>query len=123
LTSDCDASPPPSIVSDAAENTVGPPASLPDFPTGLTSMNDRYRPLKTNYNETPVLIIDTQANPHEILDAAQQRIRAASDLLETLYCLCFKQADVKDIPNIVNALYLLTQDGCQLLETAKQLIK
>ncbi|MGF6314572.1 hypothetical protein [Pseudomonas frederiksbergensis] len=86
-------------------------------------MNDRYRPLKTNYNETPVLIIDTQANPHEILDAAQQRIRAASDLLETLYCLCFKQADVKDIPNIVNALYLLTQDGCQLLETAKQLIK
>ncbi|MBB3241479.1 hypothetical protein FHW68_003005 [Pseudomonas sp. Tn43] len=86
-------------------------------------MNDRYRPLKTNYSETPVLVIDTQANPHEILDAAQQRIRAASDLLETLYCLCFKQADVKDIPNIVNALYLLTQDGCQLLETAKQLIK
>ena len=86
-------------------------------------MNDRYRPLKTNYSEPPVLVIDTQANPHEILDAAQQRIRAASDLLETLYCLCFKQADVKDIPNIVNALYLLTQDGCQLLETAKQLIK
>jgi hypothetical protein len=87
------------------------------------SLTDRYRPLKTNYSDTPVLVIDTQANPHEILDAAQQRIRAASDLLETLYCLCFKQADVKDIPNIVKALYLLTQDGCQLLETAKQLIK
>ncbi|MGF6491313.1 hypothetical protein [Pseudomonas frederiksbergensis] len=83
-------------------------------------MNDRYRPLKTNYNETPVLIIDTQANPHEILDAAQQRIRAASDLLETLYCLCFKQADVKDIPSIVSALYLLTQDGHELLEVARQ---
>jgi hypothetical protein len=83
-------------------------------------MNDRYRPLKTNYNETPVLIIDTHANPHEILDAAQQRIRAASDLLETLYCLCFKQADVKDIPNIVSALYLLTQDGHELLEVARQ---
>jgi hypothetical protein len=87
------------------------------------SLTDRYRPLKTNYSDTPVLVIDTQANPHEILDAAQQRIRAASDLLETLYCLCFKQADVNDIPNIINALYLLTQDGCQLLETAKQLIK
>ncbi len=87
------------------------------------SLTDRYRPLKTGYSDTPVLVIDTQANPHEILDAAQQRIRAASDLLETLYCLCFKQADVKDIPNIINALYLLTQDGCQLLETAKQLIK
>ncbi|EJM71525.1 MULTISPECIES: hypothetical protein [Pseudomonas] len=89
----------------------------------FNSLTDRYRPLKTNYSDTPVLVIDTEANPHEILDAAQQRIRAASDLLETLYCLCFKQADVKDIPNIVNALYLLTQDGCQLLETAKQLIK
>jgi hypothetical protein len=43
-------------------------------------------------------------------------------LLETLYCLCFKQADVKDIPHIVNALYLLTQDGCELLEVAKQRI-
>jgi hypothetical protein len=87
------------------------------------SLTDRYRPLKTSYSETPVLVIDTEANPHEILDASLQRIRAASDLLETLYCLCFKQADVKDIPNIVNALYLLTQDGCELLEVAKQRIK
>lgn len=87
------------------------------------SLTDRYRPLKTSYSNTPVLVIDTEANPHEILDASLQRIRAASDLLETLYCLCFKQADVKDIPNIVNALYLLTQDGCELLEVAKQLIK
>ncbi|WP_237883505.1 hypothetical protein [Pseudomonas sp. PGPR40] len=87
------------------------------------SLTDRYRPLKTSYSDTPVLVIDTEANPHEILNAAQQRIRAASDLLETLYCLCFKQADVKDIPNIVNALYLLTQDGCELLEIAKQRIK
>ncbi|WP_454869882.1 hypothetical protein [Pseudomonas lini] len=87
------------------------------------SLTDRYRPLKTSYSDTPVLVIDTEANPHEILDAAQQRIRAASDLLETLYCLCFKQADVKDIPNIVKALYLLTQDGCELLEVAKQRIK
>ncbi|RON11682.1 hypothetical protein [Pseudomonas frederiksbergensis] len=87
------------------------------------SLTDRYRPLKTSYSDTPVLVVDTEANPHEILDASLQRIRAASDLLETLYCLCFKQADVKDIPNIINALYLLTQDGCELLETAKQLIK
>ena len=83
-------------------------------------MQDRYRPLKTRYSESPVLVIDTEADPHEILDAAHQRLRAASDLLETLYCLCFKQADVKDIPHIVNALYLLTQDGCELLEVARQ---
>ncbi|MNI06963.1 hypothetical protein D3C73_599600 [compost metagenome] len=80
----------------------------------------RYRPLKSSYSDTPVLVIDTDADPHEILDAARQRIRAASDLLETLYCLCFKQADASDIPNIVSALYLLTQDGSELLEIARE---
>jgi hypothetical protein len=83
-------------------------------------LTDRYRPLRTSYSDTPVLVIDTEADPHEILDAAHQRIRAASDLLETLYCLCFKQADASDIPNIVSALYLLTQDGCDLLKVAQQ---
>ena len=83
-------------------------------------MQDRYRPLKSSSSDTPVLVIDTEADPHEILDAARQRIRAASDLLETLYCLCFKQADSTDIPNIVSALYLLTQDGRDLLEIAHQ---
>ena len=81
---------------------------------------ERYHPLKSRYSDTPVLVIDTEADPHEILDAARQRIRAASELLETLYCLCFKQADASDIPNIVNALYLLTQDGNELLEVARQ---
>jgi hypothetical protein len=83
-------------------------------------MQDRYCPLKSRYSDTPVLVIDTEADPHEILDAARQRIRAASDLLETLYCLCFKQADASDIPNIVNALYLLIQDGNELLDIARQ---
>jgi hypothetical protein len=82
-------------------------------------MINRYRPLKTCYSENPVIVIDTGASHRELLDAADQRLRAASDLLETLYCVCFKQADVKDIPNIVNALYLLVQDGCDLLEVAK----
>ncbi|MHC8302296.1 hypothetical protein [Pseudomonas sp. ZS1P83] len=84
------------------------------------TFTERYRPLKSRYSDTPVLVIDTEADPHEILDAARQRIRAASDLLDTLYCLCFKQADASDIPNIVNALYLLTQDGNELLEVARQ---
>ncbi|MFJ2483249.1 hypothetical protein ACIOWE_23540 [Pseudomonas sp. NPDC087598] len=80
---------------------------------------NRYRRLKTSYSENPVLVIDTDACHEDLLDAAQQRLCAASNLLETLYCLCFQQADVKDIPNIVHALYLLTQDGCELLEVAK----
>jgi DNA polymerase II large subunit len=83
-------------------------------------MTNRYHPLKTNYSDTPVLVIDTEADPHAILDAAHQRIRAASDLLETLYCQNFKEADPSDIPNIINALYLLTQDGHELLEIARR---
>lgn len=85
-------------------------------------LNTRFRPLKTCDNDQPVLVIDTEAKSGDLLNAADQRLRAARDLLETLYCLCFKQADVKDIPNIVNALYLLTQDGCDLLDVARQRI-
>ncbi|MBX8469106.1 MULTISPECIES: hypothetical protein [Pseudomonas] len=88
----------------------------------FTPLNTRFRPLKTCDGDNPVMVIDTAAAPGDLLNAADQRLRAASDLLETLYCLCFKQADVKDIPNIVNALYLLTQDGCDLLEVARQQI-
>jgi hypothetical protein len=84
------------------------------------SLTNRYHPLKSRYSETPVLVIDTEADPFEILDAARQRIRAASDLLETLYCTCFKQAEASDIPKIVSALYLLTQDGNDLLDIARQ---
>ncbi|MEH6352214.1 hypothetical protein [Pseudomonas sp. 3JA] len=80
---------------------------------------DRYQRL----NNTPILAIDTEANLHDLCDAAAQRIRASSDLLETLHCLCFKHADVKDIPNIVHALYLLTQDGSELLEVVRQRLR
>ena len=84
------------------------------------SLTTRYHPLKTRYSETPVLVIDTEADPYEILDAARQRIRAASDLLETLYCTCFNHAEASDIPKIVSALYLLTQDGNDMLDIARQ---
>lgn len=80
---------------------------------------DRYQRLTS----TPVLAIDTEADLQDLCDAAAQRIRASSDLLETLHCLCFKHADVKDIPSIVHALYLLTQDGSELLEVVRQRLR
>ncbi|MHC8336971.1 hypothetical protein [Pseudomonas sp. HLT2-19-2] len=82
--------------------------------------NDRYRPLQTNLTDSPPLIIDTEADPQDILEAALQRIRASGDLLKTLHCQCFKNGDVEDIPHITHALYLLTQDGCDLLKVAQQ---
>ncbi|MGE8334508.1 hypothetical protein [Pseudomonas laurylsulfatiphila] len=82
--------------------------------------NERYLPLQTNLTDSPPLIIDTEANPQDILEAALQRIRASSDLLRTLHCQSFYQGDLEDIPHITHALYLLTQDGCDLLKVAQQ---
>ena len=48
------------------------------------------------------LLIDTQASAKDIQSAAHQRIRAASDLLETFSCLTFEHSDLKDISHITN---------------------
>lgn len=85
----------------------------PNFPT------NRYRLLRTNFTDSHPLVIDTEAKAEDIQSAAHQRIRAATDLLETFSCLTFEHADLKDISHIINALYLLVQDGCDLLEAAQ----
>lgn len=77
-------------------------------------------PTRLQPHRHQALVIDTEANPQDILECAVQRLRASSDLLQTLYCLCFKHADVEDIPHITHALYLLTKDGCDLLQVAQQ---
>jgi hypothetical protein len=108
------------------QGATAPYRAISYMPTGtlpmstLTPFFERYRRLSSAAGDTPVLVIDTHATPQALLDAAQQRIRAASNLLETFYCLCFNQADVKDISHIVNALYLLIQDGSDLLEVTQQ---
>ncbi|MFJ2683070.1 hypothetical protein ACIOYV_04925 [Pseudomonas sp. NPDC087342] len=86
----------------------------------LNPVTGRYRSIKSNVTDTNPMVIDTEANPQDILEAALQRIRASSNLLETLHCQCFKNGDVQDIPHITHALYLLTQDGCDLLQVAQQ---
>ncbi|MDQ0706686.1 hypothetical protein QF043_005478 [Pseudomonas sp. W3I7] len=88
----------------------------------MTTLNvtaNRYRQLRTNFTDTHPLIIDTEAAAEDIQCAAHQRIRAATDLLETFSCLTYEHADLKDISHIINALYLLVQDGCDLLEAAQ----
>lgn len=86
----------------------------------LNPFPDRYRSIKSSVTDTNPMVIDTEADPQDILEAALQRVRAASQLLETLHCQCFKHGDVQDIPHITHALYLLAQDGCDLLQVAQQ---
>ncbi|AZE81692.1 hypothetical protein C4J98_0247 [Pseudomonas orientalis] len=85
----------------------------------INPSENRYRLLRTNFTDTHPLLIDTEAKAEDIQSAAHQRIRAATDLLETFSCLTFEHADLKDISHIINALYLLVQDGCDLLEAAQ----
>jgi len=87
--------------------------------SAINPSENRYRLLRTNFTDTHPLVIDTEAATEDIQSAAHQRIRAAANLLETFSCLTFEQADLKDISHITNALYLLVQDGCDLLEAAQ----
>ncbi|MDP9510623.1 hypothetical protein Q7O56_16330 [Pseudomonas protegens] len=80
---------------------------------------DQYLPLKSNLTDTPILLIDGNANVEDIYFCTQQRLRAAANLLETLIGLNFLHADPKDVTHIVNALYLLVQDSCDLLEATQ----
>jgi hypothetical protein len=80
----------------------------------------RYHPLNSGVTDSAPIVIDTQANPQDILESAVQRIRACSDQLETLHCMCFRHGDVQDIPHITHALYLLAQDGNDLLQVAQR---
>lgn len=86
----------------------------------INALHERYRAIKSRVTETSPLVIDTQADPQDILEAALQRIRASSDLLETLHIHSFRNGDAQDIPHLTHALYLLTQDGCDLLRVAQQ---
>ncbi|KOY02582.1 hypothetical protein [Pseudomonas nunensis] len=88
--------------------------------TTFNPFSNRYRSIKSNVTDSSPMVIDTEANPQDILEAAGQRIRASSNLLETLHCQCFKNGDVQDISHITHELYLLTQDGCDLLQVAQQ---
>lgn len=85
----------------------------------INPSENRYRLLRTNFTNTHPLVIDTEATAEDIQSAAHQRIRAATDLLETFTCLTYEHADLKDIFHIINALYLLVQDGCDLLEASQ----
>ena len=86
----------------------------------LNPLPNRYHPLNSGVTDSAPMVIDTLANPQDILESAVQRIRACSDLLETLHCMCFRHGDVQDIPHITHALYLLAQDGNDLLQVAQR---
>lgn len=76
----------------------------------------KYLPLQANTSVGPTLFIDTEAGASDLLETAAQRIKAARDLLNSVSCLCMKNAEGYDLEHFANAAHLLLQDGCDALE-------
>jgi hypothetical protein len=76
----------------------------------------KYHPLQANTSVSPTLFIDTEAGASDLLDTAAHRIKAARDLLNSVSCLCMKNAEGYDLEHFANAAHLLLQDGCDALE-------
>ncbi|WP_434699197.1 hypothetical protein [Pseudomonas sp. D1-1] len=76
----------------------------------------KYHPLQANTSGGPTLFIDTEAGASDLLETAAHRIKAARDLLNSVSCLCMKNAEGYDLEHFANAAHLLLQDGCDALE-------
>jgi hypothetical protein len=76
----------------------------------------KYYPLQANTSAGATLFIDTEATASDLLETAAHRIKAARDLLNSVSCLCMKNAEGYDLEHFTNAAHLLLQDGCDALE-------
>jgi len=76
----------------------------------------KYQPLQGNFSVGPTLFIDTEAKVSDLLETATHRIRAARNLLNSVMCLCVKDAEGHDLEHFANAAHMLLQDGCDALD-------
>lgn len=76
----------------------------------------KYHPLQGNFSVGPTLYIDTEACVSDLLETATHRIKAARNLLNSVMCLCVKDAEGHDLEHFANAAHMLTQDGCDALD-------
>jgi hypothetical protein len=77
----------------------------------------KYHPLKGNFSVGTTLYIDTEAKVTDLLETATHRIKAARNLLNSVTCLCVKDAEGHDLEHFANAAHILIQDGCDALDT------
>ncbi|MHC8330425.1 hypothetical protein [Pseudomonas sp. LB3P25] len=76
----------------------------------------KYHPLQGNFSVGPTLYIDTEARSSDLLETATHRIKAARNLLNSVTCLCVKDAEGHDLEHFANAAHILIQDGCDALD-------
>ncbi|WP_283182710.1 MULTISPECIES: hypothetical protein [unclassified Pseudomonas] len=76
----------------------------------------KFHPLQGNFSVGPTLYIDTEARASDLLETAVHRLKAARNLLNSVTCLCVKDAEGHDLEHFANAAHILIQDGCDALD-------
>jgi hypothetical protein len=76
----------------------------------------KYHPLQGNFSVGPTLYIDTEAKASDLLETATHRFKAARNMLNSVVCLCVKDAEGHDLEHFANAAHILIQDGCDALD-------
>ncbi|NBA94460.1 short-chain dehydrogenase [Pseudomonas sp. R5(2019)] len=75
----------------------------------------RYIPLTDIDLDNPSLMIDSEVPPLSIHATALARIRAATEMMESLSRTEVARADGVDLQHIAQAATMLMRDGCDLL--------
>jgi hypothetical protein len=95
------------------------PSNTPSVDACQTEHADRYLPLSTNFSSSPSLFIDTHADKSDLQECASIRIRAGTELLESLTCMSISNTCDEDFRRVMNAAYLLLKDGVELMGVAR----
>ncbi|MGY2197564.1 hypothetical protein [Pseudomonas gingeri] len=82
----------------------------------------QYISLQTNLPNQSVLLIDSHVPVMQLLDCAQQRIKAGTDLLESITSVSITGLEDNDLYRFTSAAYLLLREGADLLEVVSRRI-
>ncbi|WP_248745481.1 hypothetical protein [Pseudomonas sp. MWU12-2037] len=80
----------------------------------------QYISLQTNLSNRPVLLIDSHVPVAQLLECAQQRIKAGTDLLESITSVSITCLEDNDLYRFTSAAYLLLREGADLLEVVRR---
>ncbi|NWA29299.1 hypothetical protein HX870_32800 [Pseudomonas gingeri] len=76
--------------------------------------------LQSNTTETPVLFFNPDAPLRDLCAFASRRLRGARDLSQTLTCTTINNLDEQDFRHVMEVMYTLLDDGCDVLSVVEQ---
>lgn len=79
-----------------------------------------YIAFQSNTTDTPVLFFNPDAPLRDLCAFASRRLRGARDLSQTLTCATINNLDEQDFRHVLEVMYVLLDDGCEVLEVVEQ---